>query len=103
MRFIIFFPPLPLSPRLLSPSLPFSPQGVVGNCWLVCALSVLAESPEAIKRIILTKEYNPAGAYQVRLCRSGEWHTITVDDTFPTIGHDFLSYLKAARYDPYLI
>lgn len=33
----------------------------------------------------------------MRLCRSGEWHTITIDDTFPTIGRDFLAYLKAAR------
>ena len=47
-------------------------QGIVGNCWLVCAMSALAERPENIRRILLTAEYNPAGAYQVRLCRNGE-------------------------------
>ena len=41
-------------------------QGGVGNCWFVCALSVLAEHPENIQRLVLTKEYNHIGAYQVR-------------------------------------
>ena len=59
-------------------------QGGVGNCWLVCAMSCLAETPELIKKIILTPEYNPAGAYQVRLCHAGEWKIVTVDDVFPT-------------------
>ena len=69
-------------------------QGGVGNCWLVCALSVLAEQPQLIRNVVLTRTYNPAGAYQVRLCRAGEWHTITVDDTFPTNALDILAYLK---------
>lgn len=60
----------------------------------VCALSVLAERPDVIKRIVLTPEYNPAGAYQVRLCRAGQWHTLTVDDTFPVNALSMLAYLK---------
>lgn len=42
-------------------------QGSVGNCWFVCALSALAEKPETIRRILLTREFNRAGAYQVHL------------------------------------
>ena len=42
-------------------------QGGVGNCWFVCALSCLAEYPHALKQLIPIPEYNPAGAYQVRL------------------------------------
>jgi len=72
-------------------------QGTVGNCWLVCAMSSLAENPENIRRILITKEYNPAGAYQVRLCRAGEWHCVLIDDVFPTNGLSCLAYLKAAR------
>lgn len=72
-------------------------QGGVGNCWFVCALSVIAEKPAHIRRILLTHDYNPAGAYQVRLCRAGMWHTVTIDDAFPTNALGMLAYLKAAR------
>ncbi|KAH8053264.1 calcium-dependent cysteine-type endopeptidase [Aureococcus anophagefferens] len=38
-------------------------QGGVGNCWLVCALSVLADvAPWTLRDAVLTKDYNPAGA-----------------------------------------
>jgi len=86
-------------------------QGGVGNCWFVCALSVLAddalckrlaamgqgEAYSPLKQLVLTKSFNAAGAYQVRLCRAGEWHTVTVDDTFPVNALGTLAYLKAAR------
>ena len=72
-------------------------QGGVGNCWFVCALSVLARRPEHIRRIMLSDEYNPAGAYRVRLCRAGTWHTVLIDDTFPVNALEMLAYLKAAR------
>lgn len=72
-------------------------QGTVGNCWLVCALSCLAEQPANLRRIVLTREYNHAGAYQVRLCLAGEWHTVLIDDVFPTDALNCLAYLKAAR------
>ncbi len=41
-------------------------QGIVGNCWFVCALSALAEAPENLRRIVLTRSYSHAGAYQAR-------------------------------------
>lgn len=72
-------------------------QGTVGNCWLVCALSCLAEEPANLQRIILTRDFNHAGAYQVRLCLAGEWHTLLIDDIFPTDTLNCLAYLKAAR------
>ncbi|KAH8051317.1 calcium-dependent cysteine-type endopeptidase [Aureococcus anophagefferens] len=73
-------------------------QGGVGNCWLVCALSVLADvAPWTLRDAVLTKDYNPAGAYQVRLCLAGAWHTVLVDDLFPTNALGCLAYLKAAR------
>ena len=43
-------------------------QGHVGNCWFVCALSALAEDRANIDRILLTKDLNHAGVYQVRDC-----------------------------------
>lgn len=42
-------------------------------------------------------QYNPNGAYQVRLCWGGEWHTVLVDDVFPVTKHGILAYSKAGR------
>ena len=53
-------------------------QGGVGNCWFVCALSCLAEYPDALKQIIPTHEYNPAGAYQVLTVRARVRAIVTV-------------------------
>ena len=33
--------------------------------WFVCAMSALAEDPENVRRILVTREYNHAGVYQV--------------------------------------
>ena len=72
-------------------------QGHVGNCWFVCAMSALAEDRANIDRILVTKELNHAGVYQVRLCRSGVWHCVVIDDVLPINGLSCLAYLKAAR------
>ena len=72
-------------------------QGSVGNCWFVCALSALAEKPELLRQILLTREFNRAGAYQVRLCLAGEWHTVLIDDVLPVDALQMVCYLKPAR------
>lgn len=72
-------------------------QGHVGNCWFVCAMSALAEEPSNIRRILVTKEFNHAGVYQVKLCRAGEWHCVVIDDVLPVTALSCLAYLKAAR------
>lgn len=58
-------------------------QGRLGNCWFLSALAVLAERPSQLRSIIVTPEYNPAGAYAVRLCVDGLWKVTILDDTFP--------------------
>lgn len=73
-------------------------QGALGNCWFVAALSIVAENPDLIRRMFIgSQEYNANGAYQLRLCRDGEWHTVLVDDVFPCTNLDMLAYAKAAR------
>jgi len=72
-------------------------QGHVGNCWLVCAMSALAEDPANVRKLLLTSEYNHAGVYQVKLCLNGVWHCAVIDDAFPTTSLRTLAYLKAAR------
>ena len=57
--------------------------GVLGNEWFLSAISILAERPALIERLFITKEITKSGIYRVRLCKNGEWVTVTIDDFFP--------------------
>ena len=58
-------------------------QGCLGNCYFLSAISALAEFPQLIKRIFVTKKENHAGCYVVNLCLGGEFYKIIIDDYFP--------------------
>lgn len=58
-------------------------QGCLGNSWVLCALASLAERPSLVERLFVTKEINNNGIYRVKLCKNGEWLTVTIDDYFP--------------------
>ena len=63
-------------------------QGKLGDCWFMCALSSLAERPELVERLFITKTTNEQGFYQVKFCKSGEWVRVTIDDYFPCFPKD---------------
>ena len=58
-------------------------QGYLPDCWFLSALSSLAERPALVKRLVLTKKYNKEGIYKIKLCKNGEWVTVTIDDYIP--------------------
>jgi len=60
-------------------------QGAVGNCWLVAALASAAEFPDMIRRMFVTREYNPRGKYKVRIYDpfKKKFVKVIVDDRIP--------------------
>ena len=58
-------------------------QGALGDCYFLSTISSMAEWPERIKQIFVTKQVNTCGCYCVKVCEMGEWKEVIVDDCFP--------------------
>lgn len=60
-------------------------QGALGDCWLLAALATLSENPAIIQNCFLSRSFNPAGKYSLRLfnTESKAFETIVVDDYVP--------------------
>ncbi|KAI6186728.1 hypothetical protein M3Y98_00164000 [Aphelenchoides besseyi] len=59
-------------------------QGLLGNCWFISALSLIAERREILETIFINnKEYSANGVYMIRLYIDGLPKTVVIDDFFP--------------------
>ncbi|KAI1711398.1 calpain family cysteine protease domain-containing protein [Ditylenchus destructor] len=58
-------------------------QGALGNCWFLSALAVVAERPDILEKIVITREFSHYGVYEIRLCVDGIWQSVVLDDFFP--------------------
>lgn len=59
-------------------------QGDLGDCYLLSALSVMAERTGVINRLFVNEKQRPdLGVYVVKLCIQGHWRHLLLDDQFP--------------------
>lgn len=57
-------------------------QKTLGDCYLIASICAMAEKPERVSRILISKKTNKPGIYCVTLCITGIWESIIVDDYF---------------------
>eukprot|EP01087_Luapelamoeba_hula_P002002 TRINITY_DN1177_c0_g3_i2.p1 TRINITY_DN1177_c0_g3~~TRINITY_DN1177_c0_g3_i2.p1 ORF type:complete len:501 (-),score=64.43 TRINITY_DN1177_c0_g3_i2:91-1593(-) len=57
-------------------------QGMLGDCWFLGALAVVAERWDLLKQLVVS-EHPELGFYQFRFWKDGEWVTVTIDDRLP--------------------
>ena len=62
-------------------------QGSIGDCWLIAAMSGLAEFPLLVHRLFKQQQLAPDGRYDVRLydAETEEWQVLTIDDLSLTL------------------
>ncbi len=58
-------------------------QGDLGDCYMLSAISALAEFPGRVQKLFPLRERHPSGCYPVSLFVSGKFVEVVVDDYFP--------------------
>ena len=61
-------------------------QGAIGNCWVLSALSALAEFPDRVRNLFVNEGVDEHGIYGLKVTKNGVQRTVFVDDLLPTRG-----------------
>lgn len=59
-------------------------QGALGDCWVLSAISALAEVPSRVYKLFGTRTRNSAGIYVINLYDLGVPTAVVIDDYIPT-------------------
>ncbi|XP_063772644.1 calpain-10 [Pseudophryne corroboree] len=67
-------------------------QGLLGDCWFICACSALQQSDELLHQVFPAGQctWNDpgySGCFTCRFWRFGRWVEVTIDDCLPCLGH----------------
>jgi calpain-15 len=58
-------------------------QGSVGDCYMICVLSALAEYPSRVEKLFVTKDLNAEGIVAMNIFSKGRPAVVTIDDRLP--------------------
>lgn len=59
-------------------------QGELGDCYFLAFCSSMAEQPDRIRDLFITKEYNDVGIYLLKLWVNGKETLVLIDDFLPS-------------------
>ena len=67
-------------------------QGQLGDCYFLAAISSIAEHPQRLQRLLLSKKNHGNGIYAVALCLNGVWEEVIMDDFAPCTRNGKLAF-----------
>ena len=65
-------------------------QGMLGDCWLLAAISSLTQEKQLMERVLGMDQYvdfgrpGYCGAFQFSIWQDGDWVDVIIDDRLPT-------------------
>ena len=63
-------------------------QGYIGNCWIMAAISAIAEVPDRVTDVFVNDEISDVGIYGVKMYTLGVPFTQIIDDYLPYSGEN---------------
>ena len=78
-------------------------QGQLGDCYFLAAVSSIAENPERLRRLFLSKKNHGNGIYAVAMCLNGVWEEIILDDFAPCTRDGQLAFNRSKTHELWVV